>query len=84
MAEFKPYKILSTQLDSLSITEGQFILTTDTNTLYADISATERVIVNSDFILNSLKNYYSKDELIPITPTRVEELWDNTIAQSVI
>ena len=46
MAKFAPYKILSTQLDSLPIEAGQFILTTDTQLLYADISDTERVLIN--------------------------------------
>lgn len=90
MATFMPYKILSTQLDTLPISEGQFIITTDTQLCYLDISATERVLVNEDSIekieevANDLTNYYTKTELTPITTTRIDELWDATIAQSVI
>lgn len=36
MAKFKPYKILSTELDNLPIREGQFIVTTDTHEIYID------------------------------------------------
>lgn len=46
MANFTPYKILSSQLNSLPIKAGQFILTEDTQLLYADISDTERVLIN--------------------------------------
>ena len=90
MATFMPYKILSTQLDTLPISEGQFIITTDTQLCYLDISATERVLINEDSIekieevANDLTNYYAKTELTPITTTRIDELWDATIAQSVI
>ena len=46
MAEFKPYQILSTQLDTFPIKQGQFILTTDTKMLYVDISETERILID--------------------------------------
>lgn len=45
MALFKPYKILSSQLNSLPITEGQFIVTTDDGSLYVDISNSTRLKV---------------------------------------
>ena len=45
MALFKPYKILSSQLNSLPITEGQFIITTDDGSLYVDISNSTRLKV---------------------------------------
>ena len=47
MALFKPYKILSSQLASLPIVEGQLIITTDTHEVYVDISGTERQKVGS-------------------------------------
>lgn len=90
MANFTPYKILSTQLDTLPISEGQFIIATDTQLCYLDISATERVLINEDSIAkieevaNDLTNYYTKTELTPISTTRVDELWDTTAAQSTI
>lgn len=42
MALFKPYKITSSQLNSLPIQEGQFIITTDTNKVYVDINNSTR------------------------------------------
>lgn len=36
MAKFKPYKILSSQLNSLPIVDGQLIVTTDTLDIYID------------------------------------------------
>ena len=50
MAKFKPYKILESQLDSLPIQEGQFILTTDTNKLYSDTAANTRILISPDAI----------------------------------
>ena len=43
MAIFKPYKITSSQLETLPIAEGQFIVTTDTNKIYLDESASSRI-----------------------------------------
>lgn len=43
MAQFKPYKILSNQLASLPMVEGQFILTIDTNKLYFDKDNVTRI-----------------------------------------
>ena len=45
MALFKPYKILSSQLNSLPIIEGQFIVTTDDGSLYVDINNSTRLRV---------------------------------------
>ena len=42
MAQFKPYKITSEQLDSLPITEGQLIFLTDTAQIFLDTSSTTR------------------------------------------
>lgn len=50
MAKFKPYKILESQLDSLPIKEGQFILTTDTKKLYSDTAAYTRILISPDAI----------------------------------
>lgn len=50
MAKFKPYKILESQLDSLPIQEGQFILTTDTKKLYSDTAANTRILLSQDAI----------------------------------
>lgn len=47
MALFKPYKILSSQLNSLPIVEGQFIITTDTQLIYADIAEGVRTLVGT-------------------------------------
>ena len=52
MAKFKPYKILESQLDSLPIKEGQFILTTDTKKLYSDTAANTRILISPDTITN--------------------------------
>ena len=46
MAMFKPYKILSSQLSSLPIKEGQFIITTDTAEMYVDVSASSRIKIS--------------------------------------
>jgi len=43
MALFTPYKITSTQLDSLPIQEGQFIVTTDSKELYFDTASATRI-----------------------------------------
>ena len=43
MAKFKPYKIESSQLENLSISEGQFIVTTDTQKVYLDESNSRRI-----------------------------------------
>lgn len=50
MAKFKPYKLLESQLDSLPIQEGQFILTTDTKKLYSDTAANTRILISPDAI----------------------------------
>lgn len=43
MAQFKPYKITSSQLDDLEKSEGQFIVTTDTQKIYLDEDALNRI-----------------------------------------
>lgn len=53
MAQFKPYKVLSSQLDSLPIVNGQFILVSDTHQIYCDISETQRILL----IEEEIKDY---------------------------
>ena len=55
MALFKPWKGLSTNLDSLPKREGQFIITTDDEAIYLDISNKRRIRVDQEFkIVNEL------------------------------
>lgn len=63
---FKPYKILSTQLESLPIQAGQLIVTTDTHFIYIDISDTERIQIEANL-----------DSLIPITTSEIDEIWNS-------
>lgn len=58
MALFKPYKILSSQLSSLPIKEGQFIITTDTNKVYIDIDNSTR----EEYGKSGSKTYLSETE----------------------
>lgn len=48
MALFTPYKISSTQLNSLPIKEGQLIFTIDTQEIYIDITDEIRKKLYSD------------------------------------
>jgi hypothetical protein len=63
MAKFKPYKILDSQLNSLSILEGQLIFTTDTKKIYIDTSNTERILFTdnggdyNDMWIGTLEEY---------------------------
>ena len=55
MALFKPYKGLSTNLKTLPIQEGRFIVTTDTEAIYLDISNEKRIRIDQEFkIVNAL------------------------------
>ena len=51
MALFKPYKITSSQLNSLPIIEGQLIVTTDDGALYVDINSSTRKRVAEEDVL---------------------------------
>lgn len=53
MAQFKPFKVSSSQLDSLPIVDGQFIIVSDTNQVYCDVSPTERILL----IEEEIKDY---------------------------
>ena len=48
MAIFKPYKVLSTQLSSLPIVEGQLVIVTDTQEIYLDSNAGRILISSAD------------------------------------
>ena len=48
MAQFKPYKVLSTQLSSLPIVEGQLVIVTDTQKIYLDSNAGRILISSAD------------------------------------
>lgn len=50
MALFTPYKILSTQLNSLPIQEGQLIFTTDTQEIYIDLTNAIRKKLYADSV----------------------------------
>ena len=67
MALFKPYKVLSSQLNSLPIIEGQLIITTDDGSLYLDINNSTRQKIADDEtlefeIVNALPTGSSIDE----------------------
>jgi hypothetical protein len=47
MALFKPYKILSSDLNSLPINEGQIIVTTDDQSLYIDAANNQRIKIGT-------------------------------------
>lgn len=48
MAQFKPYKVLSTQLSSLPIVDGQLVIVTDTQEIYLDSNAGRILISSAD------------------------------------
>lgn len=52
MAQFKPFKVSSSQLNSLPIVSGQFILVSDTHQIYCDISDTKRILLIEEEIRN--------------------------------
>jgi len=55
VALFKPWKGLSENLDSLPKKEGQFIVTTDDEAIYLDISSKRRIRIDQEFkIVNEL------------------------------
>lgn len=58
MAVFKPYKVLSSQLSSLPIKEGQFIITTDTNQIFVDLSSS----IRQEYALQGNKTVISETE----------------------
>ena len=65
---FRPFKIAKNELNDLSISEGQFIITTDTQEMFLDISNNSRIVLGSsvgsfsiaanDWSLNSTTGLY--------------------------
>ena len=70
MALFKPFKITENQLNSLPITAGQLIFTTDTKKIFFDIDDTERIILYSD-VINKLDGIdeNANNYVLPIAST---------------
>jgi len=56
MAIFKPYKVEDNQLSSLPVTEGQFIVTTDTKKIYLDKDSSNRIEIAGTEINDNLVN----------------------------
>lgn len=48
MAIFKPYRVTSSQLNSLPIVDGQFIIVTDTNKVYVDLENNTRKLLKEE------------------------------------
>ena len=48
MAMFKPYRVTSSQLNSLPIVDGQYIVVTDTNQVYLDMEDNTRKLLKSE------------------------------------
>lgn len=53
MAAFKPYRVTSSQLNSLPIVDGQFIIVIDTNQIYLDQGNT-RIALEGDLTQNKI------------------------------
>lgn len=53
MAMFKPYRVTSSQLDSLPIVDGQFIIVTDTKQFYLDQGST-RISLEEELTQNEI------------------------------
>ena len=51
MALFRPYKITSNQLSSLTKAEGQLIVVSDTNEMYIDVSNTSRIRIGESLYI---------------------------------
>lgn len=56
MAIFKPYKVENNQLSSLPVTEGQFIVTTDTKKIYLDKDSSNRIEIAGTEVNDNLVN----------------------------
>lgn len=48
MAKFKPYRVTSSQLNSLPIVDGQYIVVTDTNQVYVDLNNNTRKLLKEE------------------------------------
>lgn len=76
-AIFKPYKILSAELDSLPILEGQYIITTDNGKQYLDIDSYTRLELNqsdnSEFKIFTWDGHGSVQESGSHRPSWIDE-----------
>ena len=80
MALFKPWKGLSTNLDSLPKKEGQFIVTTDDEAIYLDISSKRRIRIDQEFkVVNELPTV----DIDPNTVYLIEDSTLNTYTQYI-
>lgn len=74
---FKPYKVLSSKLNSLPIKAGQFIITTDTKLIYVDIDNSTRKCFTPTKLseltndAGFLENFTESD---PTVPTHVKNI----------
>jgi len=74
---FKPYKVLSSKLNSLPIKAGQFIITTDTKLIYVDIDNSTRKCYTPTKLseltndAGFLENFTESD---PTVPTHVKNI----------
>lgn len=70
MALFKPFNIKENQINSLPISQGQLIFTTDTKRIFFDISDTERITIYSDVIdkLDGIDEY-ANNYILPVAST---------------
>lgn len=70
---FKPYKVLSTELDQLPIKEGQMIITTDTHQIFIDINSTTRKLYGENE-LNTLFYIIEDNSTEEVRLTKFNEL----------
>ena len=70
MALFKPFNIKENQINSLPISQGQLIFTTDTKKIFFDISDAERITIYSDVIdkLDGIDEY-ANNYILPVAST---------------
>ena len=54
MAMFIPYKVENNQLNDLPVSEGQFIVTTDTKKIYLDKDSSNRIEIAGTEINDNL------------------------------
>lgn len=86
--KFKPYYITSEQLDSLPIAAGQFIVCSDTQTIYFDESDNSRIDISSgvDVISNGI--YWNDDstieDLVPYSKTEIDNKINDIVAAMTI
>lgn len=74
MSVFKPIKCTSSQLSSLAIVDGQFILTTDTNEMYLDNGTKREQYCSIDNNINDFNIFYWDGQSSDINPDNIT-LW---------